>query len=93
MSVKTEIMSLRLVDEMIFSLHVRSRANCVGFYMIPYIRAHIFGNALLTPESIIPRHQKESHRILDHFVHDGHWMESMFTSYPYDLISLIPIRQ
>jgi hypothetical protein len=32
-----EIMSLRLAEEMIFSLRVRSRAKCVDFYMIPYI--------------------------------------------------------
>jgi hypothetical protein len=43
MRIKTEIMSLRLAEEMIFSLRARGRANRVGFYMIPYIRAHIFG--------------------------------------------------
>ena len=52
-SIKTEIMSLRLADEMIFSLRTRSRANRVGFYTIPYIRAHILALALLMPESII----------------------------------------
>ncbi len=40
---KKEIMSLRLADEMIFSLCARSHVYHVGFYMIPYIRAHIFG--------------------------------------------------
>ncbi len=38
-----EIMSLRLAEEMIFSLRMRSHANRVGFYMIPYIRARILG--------------------------------------------------
>ncbi len=40
---KKEIMSLKLADEMIFSLRMRSRVYHVGFYMIPYIWAHIFG--------------------------------------------------
>ncbi len=31
---------------MIFCLCVRSRANRVGFYTIPYIRAHILGVGL-----------------------------------------------
>jgi hypothetical protein len=43
MSIKTEIMSLRLAEEMIFSLRARGHANHVGFYTIPYIRAHILG--------------------------------------------------
>ncbi len=43
MSIKTEIMSLGLAEEMIFSLHARSPANRVGFYTIPDIRAHILG--------------------------------------------------
>ncbi len=59
---KKEIMSLRLADEMIFSLRARSRIYHVGFYTIPYIRAHIFGvgsaNArkrhCLMPERISP---------------------------------------
>jgi hypothetical protein len=41
-----KIMSLRLAEEMIFSLRVRSRAKCVDFYMISYIRAHVFGVGL-----------------------------------------------
>jgi hypothetical protein len=40
---KKEIMSLRLADEMIFSLRARSHLYHLGFYMIPYIQAHIFG--------------------------------------------------
>jgi hypothetical protein len=39
---KKEIMSLRLADEMIFSLRARSRVYYVCFYTNPYIRAHIF---------------------------------------------------
>ncbi len=88
MSIKTEIMSLRLTEEMIFGLRTRSRANRVGFYTIPYIRAHILALALLMPESVIARCRKESHQVLDHFVRDGHWMGSIFTSYPYDSILL-----
>ena len=38
-----EIMSLRLAEEMIFSLRARGRANCGGFYTIPHIQAHILG--------------------------------------------------
>ena len=40
---KKEIMSLKLADEMIFSLRARSRAYHVGIYTIPYIRVHIIG--------------------------------------------------
>ncbi len=59
---------------MIFGLRARSRANCVGFYTIPYIRVHILALALLTPESVIFWRRKESPHILDHFVREGHWM-------------------
>ncbi len=74
MSIKTEIMSLRLAEEMIFGLRARSCANCVGFYMIPYIWAHILVLALLMPESVNFWCLKESHYVLDHFVRDGRWM-------------------
>ncbi len=86
---------------MIFGLHARSRANHVGFYTIPYIRAHILALALLTPESVKFWCRKESHHILDHFVRDGHWMA---VGWPLDgkclyllsvwlnIIALIPIR-
>ena len=57
---KEEVMSLRLADEMNFSLCARSCVYHVGFYRIPYIRVHILGvgsaNARkhhrLMPESI-----------------------------------------
>jgi hypothetical protein len=39
-------MSLRLAEEMIFSLSTRSRAKSVDFYTIPYIQAHILGVGL-----------------------------------------------
>ncbi len=83
MSIKTEIIILRLSEEMIFSLCARSRANRVGFYTIPYIRAHILALALLTPESVKFWCQKESHHVLDHFIRDGGWMKYYCTnSYP-----------
>ncbi len=87
---------------MIFGLRVRSHANRVGFYMIPYIRAHILALALLMPESINFWRWKESHHVLDHFVCDGRWMA---VGWPLDgkylylfsvwlnIIALIPIRQ
>ncbi len=87
---------------MIFSLRARSPANRVGFYMIPYIRAHILALALLTPESVIFWRRKESPHILDHFIPEGHWMT---VGWPLDgrflyllsvwlnIIALIPIRQ
>jgi hypothetical protein len=81
-------MSLRLAEEMIFSLRARGRANRVGFYMIPYIQAHILGVGSANAKSIIAQCRKESHHVLDHFVHDGRWMGSIFTSYLYDLILL-----
>jgi hypothetical protein len=66
MSIKTEIMSLTLAEEMIVGLRARSRANRVGFYTIPYIQGHILALALLMLESIIAQCQKESHHVLDH---------------------------
>jgi hypothetical protein len=39
-------MSLRLAEEMIFSLRARSCAKQVDFYTIPYIQAHVFGVGL-----------------------------------------------
>ncbi len=74
MSIKTEIMSLRLAEEMIFGLLARSRANRVVFYTIPYIRVHILALALLMPKSVNFQHRKETHHVLDHFVRDGRWM-------------------
>ncbi len=71
---KKEIMSLRLAEEMIFSLRPRSRANCVGFYTIPYIRAHILGIGLANARKCNFWRQKESYHVLDHFIHDRLWM-------------------
>ncbi len=94
-TIKTEIMSLRLADEMIFSLHARSRANCVGFYTIPYIWGHIFGigsaNARkhhrLTPERI-----SSCTRSLHMFWPlDGKYL--YFLSVWLNIIALIPIQQ
>ncbi len=87
---------------MIFCLRTRSCANCVGFYMIPYIRAHILALALLMPESVNFWCRKESHHILDHFVRDGRWMAvgwSLDGKYLYllslwlNIIALIPVRR
>jgi hypothetical protein len=36
-------MSLRLAEEMIFSLRARGCVKRVGFYTIPYIQAHVIG--------------------------------------------------
>ncbi len=41
--IEIEIMSLRLAEEMIFSLRARGGANRVGLCTIPYIRVHILG--------------------------------------------------
>jgi hypothetical protein len=67
-------MSLGFYLKVIYGLCARSCANCVGFYTIPYIRAHILVFALLTSESINFRRRKESHHVLDHLVRDGRWM-------------------
>jgi hypothetical protein len=112
-------MSLRLAEEMIFRLCARSRANCLDFYTISYIRAHILSVGLsnvrklacLTSEEsyrvldlYVRDHilsvglsnvrklacptSEESYRVLDLYVRDGHWIGSIFTSYPYDSILL-----
>ncbi len=67
-------MSLGFYLKVIYSLLARSRANRVGFYMIPYIRVHVLAFALLTSESINFWCRKESHHVLDHLVRDGRWM-------------------
>jgi hypothetical protein len=88
-------MSLRLADEMIFSLCARSRANCVGFYTIPYIQVHIFGvgsaNARKchrpTPERISSR----TRSLRTWWPLDGKYL--YFLSIWLNIIALIPIRR
>ncbi len=95
MSIKTEIMSLRLAEEMIFSLHVRGRANRVGFYMIPYLQVHILGigsaNARKyhrqTPERISSRTRSPC----TWWLLDGMYL--YFLSVWLTIIALIPIRR
>jgi hypothetical protein len=95
MSIKTEIMSLRLADEMIFSLRAQSCANCVGFYTIPYIQVHIFGvgsaNARKrhcpTPERISSR----TRSLCMWWPLDGKYLN--FLSVWLNMIALIPIRR
>ncbi len=93
--VKTELMSLRLAEEMIFSLRTRNCANHVGFYVIPYIQAHILGVGSTNTRKCNFWCWKKSCLVLDHLVRDSCWMAvgwpqdvSIFTSYPYDLILL-----
>ncbi len=71
---KMEIMSLRLAEEMIFSLCASSCANRVGFYTIPYIQAHILGVGSANARKCNFWCQKESYHIKDHFVCDSCWM-------------------
>jgi hypothetical protein len=95
MSIKTEILSLRLANEMIFSLHARSRANPVGFYTIPYIQAHIFGvGSANTRKHHCPMLERISSRTRSLRT----WW-SLYGKYLYflsirlNIIALIPIRQ
>jgi hypothetical protein len=88
-------MSLRLAEEMIFGLRARSRANHVGFYTIPYIRAHILGVGSSNARKRNFWRRKESYHVLDHLVRNSRWTavgwpldRSIFTSYPYDLLLL-----
>ncbi len=69
-----ESMSLRLAEEMIFSLRARSRANRVGVYTIPYIQAHILGIGSANARKCNFWRQKKSCQVLDHFVRDSCWM-------------------
>jgi hypothetical protein len=46
-------MSLRLVEEMIFSLRARGCVKHVGFYMTPYIQARVVSVGSSNIESII----------------------------------------
>ncbi len=80
---------------MIFSLRVRGCANHVGFYMIPYIRAHILGvgsaNARKrhcpTPERISSRTRLPCTR----WPLDGKYLYLL--SVGFNIIALIPIWQ
>ncbi len=80
---------------MILSLRARSHAKCVEFYMISYIRAHIFGVGLSNAKKRNFWRRKESYHVLDHLVRDRRWTavgwpldKSIITSYPYDLVLL-----
>ncbi len=83
-----EIMSLRLAEEMIFSLCARGCANRVGFYTIPYIRVHILG---VGSANVRKRHHPMPERISSCTRSPRMWWPldgSIFTSYPYDLVLL-----
>ncbi len=82
-------MSLRLAEEMIFSLRTRGRVKCVGFYTTPYIRARVVG----VGSSNVGKHnflcRKESFHVLDHRVREScltaiGWLldGSIFTPHP-----------
>jgi hypothetical protein len=81
-------MSLRLADEMIFSLRARSHAYHVGFYTMPYIRAHIFGVGSANARKQYCLMLERISSLLDCIVRDGRWIGSIFHSYLYDLILL-----
>jgi hypothetical protein len=81
-------MSLRLADEMIFSLCARSHEYHVDIYMIPNIQVHVYGVGSANARKRHCPTPEKSHHVLGHFVHDGCWMGSIFTSYPNDLILL-----
>jgi hypothetical protein len=80
---------------MIFSLRVRSCANCVGFYMIPYIWAHIFGvGSANTRKCHRPMQERISsctRSLCMWWPLDGKYL--YFLSVWLNIIALIPIRQ
>ncbi len=92
---KTEIMSLRLAKEMIFSLHARGCANHVGFYMVPYIRAHILGvGSANARKHHCPMPERISSRTRSPHMWwplDGKYL--YFISVWLNIIALIPIRR
>ncbi len=88
-------MSLRLAEEMIFSLCTRGPANRVGFYTIPYIQAHILGVGSANARK---HHRPMPERISSHtrspctwWPLDGKYL--YFFSVWLNIIALIPIRQ
>jgi hypothetical protein len=81
-------MSLRLAEEMFFHLCARTCANCVDFYMISNIRAHILSVGLSNVGKLACLTSEESYCALDLYVRDGRWIESIFTSDWYDSILL-----
>ncbi len=95
MSIKTEIMSLRLAEEMIFSLPAMSCANRVGLYMIPYIWAHIFGvgsaNARKRHRPMPERISSRTRSLRTWWPLDGKYL--YFLSVWLNIIALIPIWQ
>ncbi len=88
-------MSLRLAEETIFSLRVRGRANCVGFYMIPYNQAHILG---IGSTNARKRHRLTPERISS-CTRSPHTWWPLDVKYLYllsiglNIIALIPIRR
>ncbi len=89
-----EIMSLRLAEEMIFSLRARGCANHVGFYMIPYIRAHILGigsaNARKHHHPMPERISWRTRSPCTWWPLDGKYL--YFLSVCLSIVALIPIR-
>jgi hypothetical protein len=80
---------------MIFSLRARGCANCVGFYTIPYIRAHILGVGSANARK---RHRSMPERISSctrsphrQWPLDGKYL--YFLSIWLNIIALNPIRQ
>jgi hypothetical protein len=63
-------MSLGFYLKVIYCLCARSCANRVGFYMIPYIRAHSLGVGLPNDKKLVCLTSEESYCILDLYVHD-----------------------
>ncbi len=92
---KKEIMSLRLADEMIFSLRARSCVYHVGFYTIPYIRAHIFSvgsaNTRKHHHPMLERISSCTRSLRTWWTLDGKYLYFLFIWF--NIVALIPIRR
>ena len=80
---------------MIFSLHMRSHVNRVGFYTIPYIQAHILGvgsaNARKHHRPMPERISSRTRSPHTWWLLDGKYL--YFLSIWLNIIALIPIQQ
>ncbi len=92
---KKEMPSLRLADEMIFSLCMRRCVYQVGFYTIPYTQAHIFGIGSANTRKhhcpMLERISSCTRSLCTWWMLDGKYL--YFLSIWFNIVALIPIRR
>jgi hypothetical protein len=66
----------------------KEHVYCVGFYMIPYIRVHIWSWHIANARQSwrIANARKKPYHVLNFYVQDWRWMGSISNSYLCDLV-------